>query len=49
MKEMNKYDGFAAFGAALMGSMSPDGKAEERFANIEIDLGGCAFLQSRPM
>lgn len=49
MKEMNKYDGFAAFGAALMGSMSPDGKAEERFANMEIDLGGCAFLQSRPM
>ena len=49
MKEMNKYDGFAAFGAALMGSMSPDGKAEERFANLEIDLGGCSFLQSRPM
>ena len=49
MKEMNKYDGFAAFGAALMGSMSPDGKAEERFANIEIDLGGCSFLQCRPM
>jgi hypothetical protein len=49
MKEMNKYDGFAAFGAALMGSMSPDGKAEERFANLEIDLGGCPFLQSRPL
>ena len=49
MKEMNKYDGFAAFGAALMGSMSPDGKAEERFANMDIDLGGCAFLQSRPL
>ena len=49
MDEMKKYDGFAAFGAALVGSKSPDGKAEERMANMEIDLGGCNFLQSRPM
>jgi len=43
--EMTKYDGFAAFGAALLGSSSPDGKSEEVMNNLEIDLGGCGFLR----
>jgi hypothetical protein len=47
--EMTKYDGFAAFGAALMGSMSPDGKAEEVMGDFEIDLGGCGFLRKMSM
>jgi len=44
--EMTKYDRLTAHGAALLGSRSPHGKAQDIRDTQKVDLGKCAWLNS---